>query len=138
MYNTGLLRFKHHKDEYGSLTPIEGSSDIPFEIKRVYYIYDVLPEVTRGFHSHRKLHQVLISLGGSVTVRLKTPHEEKSVTLKNPYEGLYIGPHIWREMCDFSPGSILLVLASDFFDETDYIRSFYDYENTYPFRDKDD
>ena len=138
MNNTGIICFKRHIDQYGSLTPIEGGNDIPFVIKRVYYIYDVLPEVARGFHSHKKLHQVLIPLGGSIAVKLKTPFEEKCVYLNKPYEGLYIGPHIWREMYDFSKGSTLLVLASDFYDESDYIRSFHDYKNAYPFQMKEE
>ena len=137
MYNTGIIRFKKYTDEYGSLTPIEAECDIPFAIKRVYYIYDVQADVIRGFHSHKKLHQVLIPLGGSVSIRLKTPDDEQDVVLKNPHEGLYIGPHVWREMYDFSPGSVLLVLASDFYSESDYIRDFGNYIQTHPFGKQD-
>ena len=132
MYNSGILRFKKISDEYGGLTPIEGGADIPFEIKRVYYIYDVKPDATRGLHSHRKLHQVLIALGGTVKVRLKTPSGEQIVELNDPGEGLYIGPHVWREMFGFTPGSTLLVLASDVYDESDYIRDFDEYVRQNP------
>lgn len=124
MYNTGLIKFKNIEDKYGSLTPIEGKIDIPFEIKRVYYITKVGPEVTRGFHSHRKLHQILICLNGTVKIRLKNPDNEKVVELKDPTVGLYIGPYVWREMFDFSEGCVLLALASEYYDEDDYIRNY--------------
>ena len=132
MYNSATMRFKLHHDEYGRLTPIEGGVDIPFKIKRVYYIYDVQPEVTRGYHSHRKLHQVLIALGGSVKIRLRTPESEQLIELNDPTEGLYIGPHVWREMSDFSPGAVLLVLASDKYDAGDYVRGFEEYVRQNP------
>ncbi|NQX60242.1 sugar 3,4-ketoisomerase [Paenibacillus qinlingensis] len=134
MYNTGIIRFKLFNDLYGKLNPIEGGIDIPFEIKRVYYIYDVQSEVVRGFHSHKRLHQVLIALGGSIKVRLKTPDEEVVYKLDNPGEGLYIGPNIWREMYDFSKGSTLLVLASQPYDESDYIRNYDHFITTNPYR----
>lgn len=124
MFNTGLLKFKDIGDNYGHLTPIEGEKDIPFQIKRVYYITRVNSEVTRGFHSHKKLHQVLLCLNGSIKIRVKTPYEEEIVTLKDPSVGLYIGPLVWREMFDFSEGSVLLVLASDYYSEEDYIRDY--------------
>lgn len=124
MFNTGLIRFKRIIDEYGHLTPIEEKMDIPFEIKRVYYISKVGQGVTRGFHSHRKLHQVLICLNGSVKIRLKNPESEEVIELNEPSLGLYIGPYIWREMFDFTEGSVLLVLASEHYDEDDYIRNY--------------
>ncbi len=127
MYNAGLYKLKDLSDEYGHLTPIESQIDVPFEIKRVYYITKVMPDVTRGFHSHRKLHQVLICLNGSIKIRLKNPLEEETIELDAPSVGLYIGPNVWREMFDFSPGSVLLVLASDHYDEADYVRNFDNY-----------
>ncbi len=126
MLNCALVKFKEVRDKYGHLTPIEGKVDIPFEIKRVYYISKVEQGVTRGFHSHRKLHQVLICLNGSVKIRLKNLDSEEVVELNEPSLGLYIGPYIWREMFDFTEGSVLLVLASEYYDEDDYIRN-YDY-----------
>lgn len=124
MFNTALLKFKDITDKYGHLTPVEGKIDIPFEIKRVYYITRVQEGVTRGFHSHRKLHQVLICLNGSVKIKLKNPENEEIVELKDPSVGLYIGPMIWREMFDFTEGSVLLVLASEYYNENDYIRNY--------------
>lgn len=124
MYNCSLLKFKDITDKYGHLTAIEGKINIPFKIKRVYYITKVEKGVTRGFHAHRKLHQVLICLNGSVKIKLVSPNEEKAVELNDPSVGLYIGPFIWREMYDFTGGSVLLVLASQYYDENDYIRNY--------------
>lgn len=124
MINCGLLKFKDFTDKYGHLTPIEGNNDIPFTIKRIYYITKVEQGIIRGFHSHRKLHQVLICLNGSVKIKLKNPNEEEVVELNNQSVGLYIGPLIWREMFDFSEGSVLLVLASEYYNENDYIRNY--------------
>ncbi|MDP4142954.1 MAG: FdtA/QdtA family cupin domain-containing protein [Bacillota bacterium] len=124
MFNTGLIKFKDITDKYGHLTPIEGKVDIPFEIKRIYYITKVGEGVTRGFHSHKKLHQVLICVNGSVKIRLKNPKTEDIVELSDPTIGLYIGPYIWREMFDFTEGSVLLVLASELYDENDYTREY--------------
>ena len=124
MYNTSLIKFKDITDKYGHLTPIEGKVDIPFDVKRIYYITNVEQGVTRGFHSHRKLHQVLICLNGSIKIRTKNPNEEEVVELNNPSVGLYIGPYVWREMFDFTEGSVLLVLASEYYDENDYIRNY--------------
>lgn len=124
MYNVAFFKFKVFKDKYGELTPIESQIDIPFKIKRVYYISNVEKDITRGFHSHKKLHQILICVSGSIKVRLKTPAEEQIVELKQSSEGLYIGPMIWREMFDFSDNAVLLVLASEYYDEKDYIRQY--------------
>lgn len=124
MINCSLIKFKDISDKYGHLTPIEEKIDIPFDIKRVYYITKVDGEITRGFHSHRKLHQVLICLNGSVKIKLKNSKEEDIIELKDPSIGLYIGTYIWREMFDFSEGSVLLVLASEYYDESDYIRNY--------------
>ena len=124
MFNIGLIKFKNIKDNYGSLVPIESKKDIPFEIKRIYYIKDVKKEAIRGFHSHRMLHQVLICISGDVKIRLKDGLEEKIFHLDNSDSGLYIGPMIWREMFEFSQDAVLLVLASEYYDESDYIRDY--------------
>lgn len=124
MYNCSLIKFKDITDKYGHLTPIESKLDVPFEVKRVYYITGVNHEVTRGFHSHRKLHQVMVCLNGSVKIRTKNPNEEEVIELNSSSVGLYIGPYVWREMFDFTEGSVLLVLASEYYDEDDYIRNY--------------
>lgn len=123
--------YKFHSDKYGKLIALEENEEIPFSIKRVYYIYEVDDGVRRGFHSHKKLEQVLICVHGSVKILLKTPYEEEIIILDNPNKGLYIGPDIWREMYDFDDEAVLLVLASDLYDEKDYIRDYDEYENYY-------
>jgi len=124
LYNCALIKFKDITDKYGHLTPIESKIDTPFEVKRIYYITKVEQGITRGFHSHRKLHQVLICLSGSIKIRVKNPKEEEVIELDDSSVGLYIGPLIWREMFDFTEGSVLLVLASEYYDEDDYIRNY--------------
>ena len=124
MFNCSLMKFKEISDKYGSLTPIEGQVDIPFDIKRVYYITKVGKDVRRGFHAHRKLHQIVICVNGSVKIKVKNLDGEEVVELNDSTVGLYIGPYVWREMFDFSEESVLLVLASEYYDENDYIRNY--------------
>lgn len=126
--NCKTVSFKTFGDRWGNLNAIEGGGDIPFEISRVYYITRVPAGVTRGFHSHRKLEQVLLCVNGSVSIRVKTPYEEEVVTLSDPSKGLYVGHMVWREMFDFTPGAVLLVLASEHYTEADYIRDYATYK----------
>lgn len=126
--NIKMIRFKKIGNDVGHLTPVEGELDIPFSIRRVYYITCVPNGVTRGFHSHRSLEQVLICLSGSVKVRVQTPFEEQVIQLGDSAEGLYIGHMVWREMFDFSEGTVLMVLASEHYSESDYIRDYKIYE----------
>lgn len=125
-----IVDIKNVERPMGHLTPIESGNengDVPFEIKRVYYLTRVPENTIRGFHSHRNLEQVLICLNGSVQISVSTPYEKEFITLNDPAKGLYIGPMVWREMYNFSPGSVLLVLASEHYDETDYIRDYRQY-----------
>ena len=117
-------QFQQHGDDRGQLVSLEEFSDIPFEIKRVYYMYDTGKEVVRGAHAHKTLEQILICIHGSCKVRMDNGAETKDVYLERPYEGLYIPNDMWREMYDFSPDAVLLVLASDIYDETDYVRDY--------------
>ncbi len=128
MLSVRKIEFKTNSDEYGKLVPVEQMRDIPFDIKRVYYIFDVAAHVRRGFHSHAVLNQVLICLGGSVKILVKTPEEEQIIELNNPSSGLYIGPMVWREMYDFTPNATLLVLADAYYDESEYIRDYSKYQ----------
>lgn len=116
--------FQEHGDERGQLIALEESKEIPFAIKRVYYMYDTGEGVRRGFHSHRTLEQILICIHGSCRVLLDNGRERETVLLDKPYEGIYVGPDTWREMYDFSPDAVLLVLASQIYDENDYIRDY--------------
>lgn len=116
--------FQQHGDKRGQLVALEELRDIPFEIKRVYYMYDTGEGVHRGFHAHRSLEQILICIHGSCKVLLDNGIEKKVVSLEKPYEGLYISSDMWREMYDFSEEAVLMVLASDFYNEKDYIRDY--------------
>jgi len=131
MQNCRNIDFKNHSDGRGDLVAIEHPKDLPFEIKRVYYIYNVNAETPRGFHSHKDLEQVLLAVNGEIKIRLKTPNEEEIVQLSDPSKGLYVGPMVWREMFDFSDHAVLLVLASHEYDENDYLRNYDDYEKEY-------
>ena len=116
--------FQQHGDERGQLVALEEHKDIPFEIKRVYYMYDTCKGVTRGQHAHKSLEQILICIHGSCKLMLDNGKEKKIVSLEKPYEGLYISNNIWREMYDFSSDAVLMVLASDVYKEEDYIRNY--------------
>lgn len=116
--------FQPHGDERGQLISLEEYNDIPFEIKRVYYMYDTIKGVVRGHHAHKSLEQILICIHGSCKVRLDNGKEKKVVNLEKPYEGLYVANNIWREMYDFSSDAVLMVLASEIYDEKDYIRNY--------------
>jgi len=116
--------FPPHGDDRGQLVVVEENKDIPFDVKRVYYIYDTLTDVVRGHHAHKCLEQVLICVHGSCKIHLDNGFETEEVLLDKPYEGLYISNDIWREMYDFTPDAVLLVLASQYYDEADYIRNY--------------
>ena len=119
--------FQQHGDERGQLVALEEINDIPFRIKRVYYLYDTSLGVTRGYHAHKKLEQILICIHGSCKIRLDNGYEKKVISLEKPYEGLYVSNVMWREMYDFSKDAVLLVLASELYDENDYIRNYDDF-----------
>jgi len=116
--------FQPHGDDRGQLIALEEFTDIPFEIKRVYYMYDTAEGVTRGFHAHKSLEQILICIHGTCKILLDNGKEKKIVPLEKPYEGLYVSNYMWREMFDFSDDAVLLVLASKPYDESDYIRNY--------------
>ena len=122
--------FQQHGDERGQLVALDEFKDIPFEIKRVYYMYDTGEGIHRGFHAHKTLKQILICIHGSCKVLLDNGQEKKIVSLEKPYEGLYISHNMWREMYDFSPDAVLMVLASEYYDESDYIRDYDQFLNS--------
>jgi len=111
----------------GNLTFIEGQRHIPFDIKRVYYLYDVPGGAERGGHAHRGLHQLIIAMSGSFDMILDDGKEKKRFHLNRSYYGLYVCPMIWREMDNFSSGAVCLVLASNLYDEADYYREYDDF-----------
>lgn len=116
--------FQPHGDNRGQLIALEEFRDIPFSIKRVYYMYDTAEGIVRGHHAHRSLEQILICIHGSCKIKLDNGKETKVVLLEKPYEGLYVANNMWREMYDFSPDAVLMVLASEIYDESDYIRDY--------------
>lgn len=125
--NVALMSLRNNDGDYGLLVPIEENIDIPFAIKRVYYISKVPSGIERGFHAHKKLEQVLICVNGSVSILVDNGKEKTKVFLDDPKTGLYVGNKVWREMHDFSEGSVLLVLASELYTEEDYIRDYDDF-----------
>lgn len=123
--NARIIELSRHRDPRGNLSVIESGKEIPFDIKRVYYVYDVPAGEARGGHAHKALTEMIIAVSGSFIVNLFDGNEQCSFLLNKPYQGLLIEPGIWRTLDEFSSGAVSLVVASDFFDEEDYI---YDYK----------
>lgn len=115
------------QDRRGNLTFVEGGRHIPFEIRRVYYLYDVPAGAERGGHAHRALSQVIIALSGSFDILLDDGRSRKRLQLNRPYQGLVVCPMIWRELDNFSSGAVCMVLASHMYDESDYYREYADF-----------
>lgn len=119
-----LLRFNVHGDHRGSLVALEHGADFPFDIKRVYYIWGTDRNAIRGKHAHRKLEQVIVCTSGSCDFILDDGVCRETVHLDNPAVGLHIKHNIWREFTNFSPDCVIMVLASEHYDESDYIRDY--------------
>jgi len=124
--NFKLLDFHIFGDERGSLISLESNKNIPFEIKRVYYIFDTKKDVIRGKHAHKNLQQILIAVSGSCKVLVDNKKDKKIYELNSPCKGLLIQNNVWREMFEFSSDCVLMVLASDYYNKDDYI---FEYEN---------
>ena len=125
VYDCTIIEFdKHHSDRKGNITVVENSKDIPFEVCRTYYLYDVPGGESRGAHAHRELHQLIIAVSGSFSVTLDDGKVKRTFLLNRPYQGLYVVSGIWRTLDDFSSGAVCLVLASHPYDAGDYIRSY--------------
>ena len=119
-----IITFPEISDSRGNLSFIEEKNHIPFEIKRVYYLYDVPSGANRGGHAHSKMESVIIALSGSFNVKIDDGFKTETVFLNRPNYGLYLPPHVWKEVENFSANSIAFVLASTFYDESDYIRDY--------------
>ncbi len=115
---------RHHSDRKGNISVVENGRDVPFNVKRAYYLYDVPGGESRGGHAHKELRQLIIAASGSFTVTLDDGHVKRTFTLNRPYQGLYVVPGIWRTLDDFSSGAVCMVLASEKYDEADYIRDY--------------
>lgn len=116
--------FQSHGDERGQLVALEEFKDVPFQIKRVYYMYDTIRDMHRGRHAHKNLEQILVCVHGSCKVLLDDGAEQEVVSLDKPDEGIYISGITWRELFDFSDGAVIMVLASEPYHESDYIRDY--------------
>jgi dTDP-4-dehydrorhamnose 3,5-epimerase-like enzyme len=123
-----LVDFKTLGDDRGSLVALEKGGSIPFDIKRVYYIFDTKKHITRGGHAHINLKQMIVSVKGSCTFVIDNGRKKIEIELCNPNEGLLIEGLIWREMKNFSKDCVLVVLASEYYDESDYIRNYEDFK----------
>ena len=122
---------RHHSDRKGNLSVVENGKTLPFDVRRVYYVYDVPGGESRGSHAHRELEQLIIAASGSFTVTLDDGSVKRSFFLNRPYQGLLVKPGLWRDLEDFSSGAVCMVLASDIYRKEDYIR---DYDGFLEFR----
>ncbi len=127
VYDCSIIEIDKHHHEKGNISVIENGKTVPFEVKRVYYLYDVPGGESRGGHAHKALQQLIVAASGSFNVTLDDGSVKRTFTLNRPYQGLLVVPGVWRELDDFSSGSVCLVLASHLYDETDYIRDYSNY-----------
>ena len=125
--NCYTIDFEIMGDDRGSLIALENTHNVPFDVKRVYYIFGTKPGVRRGFHAHKSLKQLAICVSGSCSFFLDNGHEQKNVHLTNPTYGLVIEGLVWHEMFDFTPDCVLMVLANDYYNEDDYIRNYQEF-----------
>lgn len=115
---------RHHSERKGDLSVVENGRTLPFDVRRVYYLYDVPGGESRGGHAHKELSQLIVAASGSFTVTLDDGHVKRTFLLNRPYQGLYVCPGIWRDLNDFSSGAVCMVLASHEYDPDDYIRDY--------------
>ncbi|MBE9469355.1 MAG: WxcM-like domain-containing protein [Bacteroidetes bacterium] len=135
VYDCSIIELdKHHSDRKGNISVVENKKTIPFDVKRVYYLYDVPGGESRGSHAHKELNQLIVAASGSFSVTLDDGNVKRTFTLNRPYQGLYVVPGIWRELDDFSSGSVCMVLASAKYYAGDYIR---DYDKFLKFKNHD-
>jgi hypothetical protein len=118
------------ESESGAITPVHGAREVPFEIARVFFLYDVVADAERGGHAHRLLEQVIVAAMGSFRVLLDDGRKRRTVELRQPHVGLYVPTMVWSQLVDFASGSICVVLASRHYDESEYIRDYGDYRRT--------
>ncbi len=124
IYDCVIIPLPKVHNRSGNITIVEGQKNVPFDVKRIYYLYDIPGGEDRGGHAHKTLHQLVIAASGSFDILLNDGVNKKVVTLNRPDYGLYIVPGIWRELMEFSSGAVCLVLASEAYDEGDYIREY--------------
>jgi len=127
VYDCTMIEMDQHHHYTGNITVVENNRTVPFDVKRVYYLYDIPGGESRGGHAHKNLYQLIMAVSGSFSVTLDDGNVKRTFTLSRPYQGLYIVPGIWRTLDDFSSGSVCLVLASEKYSEEDYIRDYEDF-----------
>jgi dTDP-4-dehydrorhamnose 3,5-epimerase-like enzyme len=128
VHDCRIIDIRKFTDNRGYLSVIEGGMDIPFEIKRIYYLY-MVPEAARGAHAHKELRQLLVATSGSVDITLDDGKEKKTFHLDRPWKGLLVVPGLWRDLDNFSGGTVLMCLASEHYEAEDYIRNYNDFLN---------
>ena len=129
VYDCVILPLNKIHNRAGNITIVEGNKNVPFDVKRIYYLYDIPGGEDRGGHAHKELRQLIVAASGSFNVLLDDGLNKKIVTLNRPDYGLLVVPGIWRELMEFSSGAICLVLASEVYDDTDYIREYDDFKS---------
>lgn len=125
VYDCSIIELnKHHSDRKGNISVVENGVTVPFDVKRVYYLYDIPGGESRGAHAHKELKQLIVAASGSFNVTLDDGKVKRTFTLNRPYQGLLVVPGIWRDLNDFSSGAVCMVLASMPYDAKDYIRDY--------------
>lgn len=124
VYDCPIIELSKNHREKGNLTVVNNGIEVPFDVKRCYFLYDIPGGESRGAHSHKALYQLIVAASGSFDVHLDDGKVKKTVTLNRPYQGLFVVPGIWRDLDNFSSGSVCMVLASEKYDAADYIRDY--------------
>ena len=127
VYDCSLIELSKHHHEKGNITVVENNLTVPFDVQRTYYLYDIPGGESRGGHAHRELHQLIVAASGSFSVTLDDGNVKRTFILNRPYQGLLIVPGIWRTLDDFSSGAVCLALASQKYNEADYIRNYHEF-----------
>jgi len=129
VFDCSVIELAKNHHQKGNISVVENYADVPFSIKRIYYLYDIPGGEDRGAHAHKELKQLIIAASGSFDIILDDGNVKRSITLNRPYIGLLVVPGIWRELINFSSGAICMVLASEVYDEMDYIRDYNEFLN---------
>lgn len=124
VFDCHVIHFPRIQDRAGNLTSVQNNIEVPFDVKRIYYLYDIPGGEDRGAHAHKRLQQLIIAASGSFDITIDDGRNKKTVQLNRPYFGLYVRPGLWRNISNFSSGAICLVLASELYDQTDYLRTY--------------